>query len=95
MKIAIISGSHRKNSQSAKVARVIEKTLLDKSVVFLIGGYETTSSTLSFATHLLAKHRQQQQRLRQELQEVVKEHGSITYQGVKETKYLDACLNGE
>ena len=27
MKIAIISGSHRKNSQSAKVARFIEKTL--------------------------------------------------------------------
>jgi NAD(P)H-dependent FMN reductase len=30
MKIAIISGSHRKNSQSAKVARFIQKTLQDQ-----------------------------------------------------------------
>jgi NAD(P)H-dependent FMN reductase len=32
MKIAIISGSHRKNSQSAKVARFIEQTLLEKQL---------------------------------------------------------------
>ena len=33
MKIAIISGSHRINSQSEKVSRFIEKTLADKALV--------------------------------------------------------------
>ncbi len=32
MKIAIISGSHRKNSQSAKVARFIQQTLQDQQL---------------------------------------------------------------
>ncbi|TCK18054.1 NADPH-dependent FMN reductase [Thiogranum longum] len=32
MKISIISGSHRKNSQSEKVARFIERTLKDKQL---------------------------------------------------------------
>jgi NAD(P)H-dependent FMN reductase len=32
MKITIISGSHRNNSQSEKVSRFIEKTLLDKEL---------------------------------------------------------------
>lgn len=65
-----------------------------QSVVFLMGGYDTTAVTATLASILLARHPQYQQRLRHEMQELVKEHGSVTYQGVMEAKFLDACLNG-
>ncbi|MDK2413634.1 cytochrome P450, partial [Aphanizomenon sp. 202] len=55
-------------------------------------GYDTTASTLAFASILLAKHPEIQQRLRQEMSEMVEEHGDITYQGIMEAKYLDACV---
>ncbi|XP_027231239.1 cytochrome P450 3A41 isoform X2 [Penaeus vannamei] len=69
-----------------------ELTIISQSVLFLAAGYDTTASTLAFASFLLAKHPEIQHRLRQELSEMVEEHGDITYQGIMEAKYLDACL---
>lgn len=69
--------------------------MVAQSVLFLMAGYDTTATTLAFAGSLMAKHPQHQQRLRHEMQELVKEHGSITYQGVMEAKFLDAFLMGE
>ncbi|XP_045609181.1 cytochrome P450 9e2 [Procambarus clarkii] len=69
-----------------------ERTIVAQSVMFLIAGYDTTASTLAFSSYLLAKNPTHQQRLRQEVEDMVKEHGNITYQGIMEAKYLDACL---
>lgn len=63
-------------------------------VVFLIAGYDTTASTLAFASHLLAQNVKQQQLLRQEIQEMVEREGELTYADVMEAKLLDACING-
>ncbi|MPC16763.1 Cytochrome P450 9e2 [Portunus trituberculatus] len=60
--------------------------------MFLVAGYDTTTSLLSFSSFLLAKHKDQQQRLRDELRQLVKENGCITYQGIIEAKLLEACL---
>ena len=62
--------------------------------MFLVAGYDTTTSLLSFSSFLLAKHKDQQQRLRDEVQQLVKEHGCITYQGIMEAKLLEASLQG-
>ncbi|KAK8735868.1 hypothetical protein OTU49_005354 [Cherax quadricarinatus] len=69
-----------------------DKSIVAQSVLFLIAGYDTTASTLAFASFLLAKYPVHQQRLRQELQQMVQEHGDITYQGIMEAKFLDACV---
>ena len=39
------------------------------SVVFIVAGYETTSTTLTFATYLLAANREAQERLANEIHE--------------------------
>ncbi|XP_042864014.1 cytochrome P450 9e2-like [Penaeus japonicus] len=67
-------------------------TIISQSVLFLVAGYDTTASTLAFASFLLAKHPEIQQRLRQEMNELIDQHGDITYQGIMEAKYLDACI---
>ncbi|XP_047493086.1 cytochrome P450 9e2-like [Penaeus chinensis] len=79
-----------KSSQSKQA--LDELTIISQSVMFLVAGYDTTASTLAFASILLAKHPEIQQRLRQEISEIVEEHGDITYQGIMEAKYLDACV---
>ena len=72
-----------------------DNSMVAQCLLFIVGGYETTASLLAFSCFLLAKHQDQQQRLRDELQEMVAEHGGITYQGIIEARLLDACLQGE
>ena len=69
-------------------------SLVAQSVLFIIAGYETTASTLACASYLVAKHKDQQQRIREEVQQTVREYGELTYQGIMETKLLDACIQG-
>ncbi|XP_069937065.1 cytochrome P450 9e2-like isoform X1 [Cherax quadricarinatus] len=74
-----------------------KKMLTDKSIVaqcvlFLIAGYDTTASALAFSSFLLAKYPIHQLHLREEVQQMIEEHGDITYQGILEAKFLDACI---
>lgn len=59
-------------------------------VEFLLAGYETTGSALTFTTHLLATHQDVQERLAAEIQEyfVENENKSI-YEAIHELVYLD------
>lgn len=70
-------------------------SIVAQSVLFIVAGYDTTASLLAFSSFLLAKNKDQQQRLRDEVRQIVAEHGDITYQGIMEAKLLDACLQGE
>ncbi|KAK8741858.1 hypothetical protein OTU49_002428 [Cherax quadricarinatus] len=68
------------------------KSIVAQSVLFLVAGYDTTASTLAFSSFLLAKHPIHQQRLREEIKQIIHEYGDITYQGIMEAKFLNACL---
>jgi len=64
--------------------------------VFMIAGYETSASTLSFALYELAFHPEIQQSLRAEILQVLKKHdGKLTYDGIQEMMYLDRVVSGE
>ena len=69
--------------------------MVSQSVLFIFAGYDTTASLLAHSAFLLAKNKDDQQRLRDELHQMVADHGKITYQGVMEAKFLDACLQGD
>ncbi|KAG0714682.1 putative cytochrome P450 6a17 [Chionoecetes opilio] len=86
----------RDNADNPDTKHVLsDRSLVAQSVLFIIAGYETTANLLAFSTYLLAKNKDQQRRLRDELQKIVAEKGDITYQGIMEAKLLDACLQGE
>lgn len=80
---------------SVLVTVLKEITMVAQSVLFIVAGYDTTASLLAFSSLLLAKNKDQQVRLREEVQQVVEEHGGLTYQAIMEAKLLDACLQGE
>lgn len=72
-----------------------DRIIVSQCVLFLIAGYDTTASLLAFSSYLLAKYPEEQRRLREEIQAMIQEQGDITYQGIMEAKFLDACIMGE
>ena len=67
-----------------------------QAFLFLIAGYETSASTLSFVTYELALHPEIQQSLRAEILQVLSKHDSkLTYDGIQDMSYLDWVVSGE
>ncbi|XP_049285221.1 probable cytochrome P450 6a14 isoform X3 [Anopheles funestus] len=76
----------------------LEKLTLDEvsaqAFLFFFAGFETSSTTLSFALFLLATHQEVQERCRKEIMQKLALHdGLITYDALKEMTYLDQIIN--
>lgn len=61
---------------------------------FFQAGFETTSSTISFALYELCIHPEIQERLRDEITENIKRHNGLTWDGISEMTYLEMVLAG-
>jgi len=67
-----------------------------QALVILLGGYENSSSTLTFALYELALHPEIQQSVRAEIVQVLCKHGGkLTYDGMQDMSYLDRVVSGE
>ncbi|XP_057321329.1 cytochrome P450 6k1-like [Microplitis mediator] len=69
---------------------ITDNLLAAQLLIFFVGGFETTSSTMSHTLYELAINQHCQDRLRQEITEQLeKTNGQITYDSIKEMKYLN------
>jgi cytochrome P450 family 6 len=67
-----------------------------QAFTFMIAGYETSASTLTFALYELALHPDIQQSLRAEIKQVMSKHDDkLTYEGIQNMSYLDRVVPGE
>jgi len=67
-----------------------------QALTFLLAGFETSGSTMTFALYELALHPEIQQSLRAEILEVLSKHdGKLTYDGIQNMSYLDRVVSGE
>ncbi|XP_063010089.1 thromboxane-A synthase isoform X3 [Melospiza melodia melodia] len=69
-----------------------EDEIAGQAFLFLIAGYETTTSTLSFATYLLATNPECQEKVLQEVDEFSAKHMVPDCQNVQELPYLDMVI---
>nr|XP_022911518.1 probable cytochrome P450 6a14 [Onthophagus taurus] len=68
--------------------------LAAQAFVFFIAGFETSSTTVTFALYELVHNQEVQDKLREEIRRIIKKHdGKITYDGIMEMKYLDQVIN--
>ena len=64
--------------------------------VFWGAGFETSATAMNFALLLLAQHQDIQDKVRNEVLDVLKNYdGKITYDGIKSMTYLDQVLQGK
>jgi cytochrome P450 family 6 len=70
--------------------------LAAQAFVFFIAGFETSSTTMTFCMYELSLHQDIQERLRDEIDVVLKKHdGKITYEAIQEMEYLDKVVSGK
>lgn len=71
------------------------KEIVAQCFLFFNAGHETSSTTMSFALYELAVHPEIQEKVREELFTVSKKHNDqMTYESLKELKFLEQVLKG-
>lgn len=71
-----------------------EETALAQSVFFFLAGFETSSTQLSMACYELAKNKDIQDKVRQDIQKHWNE-GELTYEAINSMTYLDMVMAGK
>ncbi|XP_064615693.1 cytochrome P450 3A24-like [Liolophura sinensis] len=85
------------NLQDAPNGGIAKRDLSDieiraQAIVFMLAGYETTATTLSFMSYLLANHPDIQRRLCKEIDDVL-EGKTPDYDNIQQLPYLEMCLH--
>lgn len=76
-------------------AELTNSLLASQTFAFFVGGFETSSSTMSHALYELAQNLEIQDKLREEIRNVYDQNnGVLTYADIKRMKYLDKVLKG-
>lgn len=69
--------------------------LTSQAFIFFLAGFETSSTTMSNAFYELALNQYIQDKLREEVREVYKKDGELTYENIKSMKYMDKVVKGK
>uniref|UniRef100_A0A1Q3FLF1 Putative cytochrome p450 n=1 Tax=Culex tarsalis TaxID=7177 RepID=A0A1Q3FLF1_CULTA len=82
------------SEQEASSETLTMNQVVAQSFVFMLGGFETTSTALTFALFELANNPEIQEKARGEVSSVLARHdGKITYEALKEMTYLEQIVN--
>ncbi|XP_055417977.1 cytochrome P450 3A28 [Bubalus kerabau] len=87
----MINSQNSKEIDTHKALSDIE--LVAQSTIFIFGGYETTSSTLSFIIYELTTHPDVQQKLQEEIDATFPNKAPPTYDALVQMEYLDMVVN--
>ncbi|XP_014273208.2 uncharacterized protein [Halyomorpha halys] len=71
-----------------------DNTISSNAIVFLLAGYETTATTLSYVLYELSQNPEIQEKVKNEVENVLKKYeGDITWEGLAEMKYIDLVIS--
>ncbi|XP_049822544.1 cytochrome P450 6k1-like isoform X2 [Aethina tumida] len=66
--------------------------LVSLAITFFVAGFETTSNALAFALYELCVNEKCQEKLREEINKVIKTEDDITFENVQSIKYLEMVI---
>ncbi|CAG0890359.1 unnamed protein product [Darwinula stevensoni] len=72
---------------------ITEEVIVAQSLIFFVAGFDTTASMMNFVSYVLAIHPDIQDRLYQEIEKKMEEHGGINHEMVNACVYLDQVVN--
>jgi len=77
-----------------KKKTLTREVIVGQTVIFLLAGHETTATTLSFMAYSLAMHQDIQEKLIQEVDDVMsRKDGKIDYETIMGMEYLDMVIS--
>jgi hypothetical protein len=76
-----------------KILTLTDKQVVGNCLLLLFAAYDTTSTTLSLASHFMANHPLIQEQVRQEVEEFVSKEGRLDYNVVNGLPLMEAFLN--
>merc|ERR1712122_63912 len=77
---------------TAKEGQMDDISIAATAMVFMIAGYDTTGTALSFACYQLAKNPEVQEKLRREIDDFMEDSKDLTYSDIQNMEYLDAVI---
>ncbi|XP_011865436.1 PREDICTED: probable cytochrome P450 6a14 [Vollenhovia emeryi] len=80
-------------STSSNVNKLTMSEAAAQAFVFFVAGFETSSTTATYCLYELALHQDIQNKVRKEIDEILKKHGELTYNAVNEMTYLHKVIN--
>ncbi|XP_067145062.1 LOW QUALITY PROTEIN: cytochrome P450 3A24-like [Centruroides vittatus] len=78
-----------KNKSSKNLQFLTKEEITANAMVFIIAGYDTTSSLLAFATHFLVNNQNIQDKVRKEIMDNVDCEKQLTIENLSKLTYLD------
>lgn len=66
-----------------------------QSYVFFLGGFDSSSTVVTFALYELAQHQNLQVKVRKEIDDVLTKHDGLSYDVLNEMTYLHKVINGK
>lgn len=83
-------------SLDGEIKKLTMEQIAAQSFVFFAGGFETSSTTLSSIMYELSLHQDIQEKLRNEINDVMKKYDNkLTYEGITEMTYMEKVINGK
>ncbi|XP_017468127.1 PREDICTED: probable cytochrome P450 6a21 [Rhagoletis zephyria] len=83
-----------KTEDGQMMTNITVEEITAQAFVFLVAGFETSSTTMSFALYELAQHEDIQQRVRDEITAALERHnGEFTYDCMREMTYLNQVIS--
>ncbi|XP_055549580.1 probable cytochrome P450 6a13 [Wyeomyia smithii] len=80
-------------SQEDQSDRLTFNQTAAQAFLFFAAGFETSSTVMTFCLFELANNQTLQDKARQNVIDVLKKHGSMTYEAVHDMKYLENCIH--
>lgn len=91
---ADLQEQHASKTAGKQAALLSDEEIAWNACVFLLAGYETTSTALSYTIYCISQHESVQHELLREIQEVVGSHDQpLTYEKVNQLNYLEQVIN--
>lgn len=76
--------------------KVIDDNMLAaQAYIFFLAGFETSSTTMSFAMYELAANPEIQDKLYNEIETTLRKHRSVSYEAISEMEFLDRVIRGK